>query len=90
MKTKAVVSRSDVRLFFTFLIERGALSSYLMWSAEFTPDFYHLFSDENTSFPVEAFISSAFPWWQTPEAARWARLHRCWLLYLKKYRSTKM
>lgn len=89
MENKNCISRSEVELFLLFLVDRGALSSYLKWCAEYSSDFCLLFSRKNNLIPAEYFIVSAFPWSITPDSRRWVKLHNQWLLCLKNYRSIK-
>lgn len=89
MKSEPVFTRGELRLFFAFLVENGALSEYLKRSAECNPNFYDLFTDKNKFIPADLFIYAAFPWPTPSEFRRWSKLHECWHLRLEKHRSTK-
>jgi len=89
MENKNRVPRSEVKLFLTFLVDRGALSSYLKWCAKSSSDFYLLFSRKNNLIPAEDFISAAFPWPFTPDSKRWLKLNKQWLHRLEMYRLIK-
>ena len=89
MKNKRPISKDEISFFLNFLVDHGCLSSYLKLSAEYAPDFYMIFSEENESVPIDKFISSAFPWLAANDPKEWLHLHKQWIQFLEYYRSTK-
>jgi len=88
MENKNCISGVEVKLFFCFLADHDALSSYLDWCAKLSPNFYLLFSRYNYEIPAEYFISAAFVYRATSEPKRWANLDKKWRHLLKTYRLT--